>query len=141
MSIQGSGGFGGNSLSSCGRRHPQDSQASLTFPEDCPTAGHVVDLIITDERRIQVLDTPRMMTLHDDVMRTIVEIPESQLKSLDRLCRRDRISRAEAIRRAVARMVNEQRPMEDGMSGAFGIWKHRAGDVRSLRTQLRGEWR
>jgi hypothetical protein len=38
-------------------------------------------------------------------------------------------------------MVNDQRPMEGGMSGAFGIWKHRVGDVRSLRTQLRGEWR
>ncbi|MHB1308011.1 MAG: ribbon-helix-helix domain-containing protein [Limisphaerales bacterium] len=74
-------------------------------------------------------------------MRTIVEIPESQLKSLSKLCRRERISRAEAIRRAVAKMLNDQPPIEDGMSGAFGIWRHRAGDVRSLLNQLRGEWR
>ena len=82
-----------------------------------------------------------MMTFCDDVMRTIVEIPESQLKGLSRLCRRERISRAEAIRRAVAKLLNDQRPMEDEMSGAFGIWKHRAGDVRSLLNRLRGEWR
>jgi metal-responsive CopG/Arc/MetJ family transcriptional regulator len=81
------------------------------------------------------------MTLCDACMRTIVEIAESQLKSLSKLCRREQISRAEAIRRAVAKMLNEQRPMEDGMSGAFGIWKHRAGDARDLLNQLRGEWR
>ena len=46
-----------------------------------------------------------MMTFCDDVMRTIVEIPESQLKGLSRLCRRERISRAEAIRRAVAKLL------------------------------------
>jgi len=74
-------------------------------------------------------------------MRTIVELPESQLKSLSSLCRRERISRAEAIRRAVAKMLNDQKPMEGGMSGAFGIWKNRAGKARSLLSQLRGEWR
>ena len=88
-----------------------------------------------------MLDNPLMMTLYDDLMRTIVEIPESQLKSLSKLCRRERISRAEAIRRAVAKMLNDQRPIEDGMSGAFGILKHRAGDARGLLNQLRGEWR
>lgn len=89
----------------------------------------------------RMLDNPPMMTLRDDFMRTIVEIPESQLKSLSKLCRRERISRAEAIRRAVAKMLDDQRPMEDGMSGAFGMWKHRRGDVRSLLHQLREEWR
>jgi metal-responsive CopG/Arc/MetJ family transcriptional regulator len=88
-----------------------------------------------------MLDNPPVITLCDDFMRTIVEIPEAQLKSLSQLCRRERISRAEAIRRAVAKMLNDQRPMEDGMSGAFGIWKHRAGDVRGTLDQLRGEWR
>jgi hypothetical protein len=67
-------------------------------------------------------------------MRTIVEVPESQLKSLALLCQRERISRAEAIRRAVAK------PLDNAMAGAFGIWKDRAGDARKLLEQLRGEW-
>lgn len=81
-----------------------------------------------------------MMTLRDDVMRTIIELPESQMKSLSLLCRRERISRAEAIRRAVAKLLDEQKPMESGMSGAFGIWRDRASDARELNEQLRGEW-
>ena len=82
-----------------------------------------------------------MMTLSDNVMRTIVELPESQLKGLSSLCRRERISRAEAVRRAVARLLEEQKPTEDGMADAFGIWKDKASDVRKLRERLRGEWR
>ena len=82
-----------------------------------------------------------MMTLHDDVMRTIIELPDSQLESLSQLCRREKISRAEAIRRAVDKLLDEQKPMENAMAGAFGIWKDRAGHVRELREQLRGEWR
>ena len=74
-------------------------------------------------------------------MRTIVELPESLLESLSLLCRRDRISRAEAIRRAVAKLLTEENPSEGGMAGAFGIWKDRAGDARKLRAQLREEWR
>lgn len=92
-------------------------------------------------RPIRMLDNRLMMMSPDDVMRTIVEIPESQLKSLALLCRRERISRAEAIRRAVAMMLDDQQPVEDGMAAAFGIWEHRTGDVRSLLNQLRGEWR
>lgn len=74
-------------------------------------------------------------------MRTIVELPESQLKSLSLLCQRQRISRAEAIRRAVAKLLDEQKPLDNAMAGAFGIWKDRAGDARKLLEQLRGEWR
>lgn len=82
-----------------------------------------------------------MMTLSDDFMRTIIEIPESQLMGLKQFCRRERISRAEAIRRAVDRMLKDQSPKEDGVSEAFGIWRHRAEQVRGLRNQLREEWR
>jgi metal-responsive CopG/Arc/MetJ family transcriptional regulator len=74
-------------------------------------------------------------------MRTIVELPEAQRKGLLALCRREQISRAEAIRRAVARLLDEQKPVEDGMSAAFGIWKNRADEARGLVRQLREEWR
>lgn len=81
------------------------------------------------------------MTLYDDVMRTIIELPESQLQSLSLFCQRERISRAEAVRRAVARLLDEQRqPVANAVPGAFGIWKDRADNARNLREQLRGEW-
>jgi metal-responsive CopG/Arc/MetJ family transcriptional regulator len=71
----------------------------------------------------------------------LIELPDSQLERLSVLCRREKISRAEAIRRAVDKLLDEQKPMENAMAGAFGIWKDRAGQVRELREQLRGEWR
>lgn len=80
------------------------------------------------------------MTLYDDVMRTIVELPQEQLKGLSSLCRRERISRAEAIRRAVGQMLEGQKAAETGIPGAFGIWKHRAKKARRLQRRLREEW-
>ena len=74
-------------------------------------------------------------------MRMIVEIPNSQLDSLALLCRRERISRADAIRWEVDKLLDEQKPMGNAMAGAFGIWNDKAGQVRTLREQLRGEWR
>ena len=41
-------------------------------------------------------------------MRTIIELPGEQVDALDALCRRDGISRAEAIRRAVAMLVRAE---------------------------------
>ncbi len=35
-----------------------------------------------------------MMTLYDDRMRTIFEIPDEKVKELDRLCKAQKISRA-----------------------------------------------
>ena len=57
------------------------------------------------------------------------------------LCRRERISRAEAIRRAVAKLLDDEQPTAGGMAGAFGLWKDRAAEARKLRDDLREEWR
>ncbi len=45
------------------------------------------------------------MTYYDDAMRTIVDLPDEQVEALAELCEREKISRAEAIRRAVAAML------------------------------------
>ncbi|MEO5894164.1 MAG: ribbon-helix-helix protein, CopG family [Vicinamibacterales bacterium] len=50
----------------------------------------------------------RMMTCYDDALRTIIDLPEDQLQALDGICRRDDISRAEAIRQAVALLVRQR---------------------------------
>jgi len=50
-----------------------------------------------------------MMTMHDNSMRTIVDIPDEQLGALARLCEKQEISRAEAVRRAVDRLIKESK--------------------------------
>jgi metal-responsive CopG/Arc/MetJ family transcriptional regulator len=72
-------------------------------------------------------------------MRTIIELPEEQLAGLDAWCRREGISRAEAIRRAVATMLAERAKGE--AAGAFGIWRERAAEALAEQEQIRNEWR
>ena len=77
------------------------------------------------------------MTWYDDVMRTIIEIPPAQLEVLDALCEREGISRAEAVRRAVAEHL--QRHQSDP-TRAFGLWRDRPIDGVEYQRRLRGEW-
>ena len=70
-----------------------------------------------------------------------MELPDEQLRGLTALCRREKISRAEAVRRAVAGLLEEQKPGGDGLAQAFGLWKGRPINSRQYVEQLRGEWR
>lgn len=80
-----------------------------------------------------------MMTCYDDAMRTIIDLPHDQLEALDGICRRESISRAEAIRQAVALLVRERGASTSGV--AFGLWSDR-GPIDGVRYQerLRREW-
>jgi hypothetical protein len=71
-------------------------------------------------------------------MRTIIEVPEAQLDALDALCRRENISRAEAIRRAVAAYVG--RASAAARASAFGLWRDRGIDALAYERGLRAEW-
>jgi hypothetical protein len=71
-------------------------------------------------------------------MRTIIELPGDQIEALDTLCRRDGISRAEAIRRAVGRHLEAERAAEPGR--AFGLWRARPVDGLRYERRLRREW-
>ena len=78
------------------------------------------------------------MTWYDDAMRTIVEIPDSQLEVLDAFCRRERISRAEAVRRALAEPLRTRR--EADPDRAFGLWRGRTADGVAFERRIRREW-
>jgi len=78
------------------------------------------------------------MTSYDDVMRTIVELPETQLEALGDLCRREGISRAEAVRRAVADMLTRERAARPNQ--AFGLWRAKPVDALAYQRKLRREW-
>ncbi len=71
-------------------------------------------------------------------VRTIVDLPPEQLGALARLCEVLQISRAEAVRRAVDRLLKES--SIDQKEVGFGIWRHRCQDSRKLVDLLRDEW-
>ena len=71
-------------------------------------------------------------------MRTIVDLPDEQLGALARLCEKQKISRAEAVRRAVDRLIKESKP--DQKDVGFGIWKHKNIESRRFVEKLRNEW-
>lgn len=83
-----------------------------------------------------------MMKRNDDAMRTIVELPDAQVHALARLCRKEGISRAEAIRRAVNGLVASQEAAEsqESLRAAFGLWQGRQPDGRGYVQALRTEW-
>jgi hypothetical protein len=56
--------------------------------------------------------------------RTIVDIPAAQLVEIDRLCKLMGISRAEAVRRALATFAQGH---VDVTPEAFGLWASRRG--------------
>lgn len=80
-----------------------------------------------------------MMTL----MRTIVDLPEKQIKALDLYRKKEGISRAEAVRRAVAAFVPalERKRIDFTAHPAFGSSKKfRKEDSVTTVRRLREEW-
>jgi metal-responsive CopG/Arc/MetJ family transcriptional regulator len=71
-------------------------------------------------------------------MRTIIDLPPNQVVSLDEICKRERLSRAEVIRRAVAQYIQKHRlcPSDE----AFGLWRDREVEGVSYQRKLRREW-
>ena len=70
-------------------------------------------------------------------MRTIIELSEKALKALSEICEREKISRAEAIRRAVEAYTSRKAPTTDE---AFGIWRSRNLDSLKYQEALRADW-
>lgn len=79
-----------------------------------------------------------MMMSYVIIMRTIVDIPQTVLNELDDLARREDISRAEVMRRAMAEYVASRRSSRG--DAAFGIWKSKMIDALTYEDDLRGEW-
>lgn len=69
--------------------------------------------------------------------RTIVEVPEDQLREVGRICNALKISRAEAVRRGLNEFIRQhQSVQEDG----FGLWKGDGGSATDLTDAIRGQW-
>jgi len=77
-------------------------------------------------------------------MRTIIELPDEQVRALADYCARERISRAEAVRRAVSRLMDDpaqsKARRKAALEAAFGMWKDRGIDAVEYQRALRAEW-
>jgi hypothetical protein len=70
-------------------------------------------------------------------MRTLVDIPDRQIDELTMICETKKVSRAEAIRQAIAAYVEKNKP---AAPAAFGLWKGREIDGLAYQEQVRSEW-
>jgi predicted transcriptional regulator len=79
-----------------------------------------------------------MITLYDDNMRTIIDVPDEMIDSLDQMRRPEKKSRAALIREAIAEYLeqNTRAPSER----AFGLWRDQPGDSVEVQRRLRDEW-
>lgn len=70
-------------------------------------------------------------------MRTLIDIPEKQIKELTAISQAEKVSRAEVIRKAIAYYLEKKKPQSDD---AFGLWKDRNIDGLAYQEQARSEW-
>jgi metal-responsive CopG/Arc/MetJ family transcriptional regulator len=71
-------------------------------------------------------------------MRTLVDIPEQQIRALAELCERSNQPRAELIRQAIAEYLANH-PLVDA-DDAFGLWGTAVTDGLKYQKKVRAEW-
>ncbi|MDN5753997.1 MAG: ribbon-helix-helix domain-containing protein [Nitrosospira sp.] len=70
-------------------------------------------------------------------MRTLIDIPDKQIKELAVICKAEKLSRSEAVRQALTAYLEKKKP---GKADAFGIWKDREVDGLTYQKKMREEW-
>jgi hypothetical protein len=70
-------------------------------------------------------------------MRTLGDIPDTQIEDLMRISKAEKVSRAEIIRRAIAIFIEMKKP--DTVK-AFGLWKEHEVDGLAYQERLCSEW-
>ena len=71
-------------------------------------------------------------------MRTIVDLPDEQIRALKRMSESEHSSRAELVRRAIDEYLARHLP-EQG-DDAFGLWRQRKVDGLTYQKRARDEW-
>ncbi|MBB5574679.1 MULTISPECIES: CopG family transcriptional regulator [Rhizobium] len=71
-------------------------------------------------------------------MRTLVDIGDPEVKALDRLAQREKMSRAALIRKAINDFL--ARNNADIEAEAFGLWGDRKIDGLAYQENMRSEW-
>ena len=71
-------------------------------------------------------------------MRTLVDIPEADLKQLNRLSKKKKVSRAHLVRCAISNYLNAQ--SKDSLDEFFGLWADCKIDGLEYQLKMRAEW-
>jgi metal-responsive CopG/Arc/MetJ family transcriptional regulator len=71
-------------------------------------------------------------------MRTLVDIPEDDVRALDEIGRRRRVSRARVIRAALSEYLD--RNAASHQNEAFGLWGEGGEDGVEYQKRIRAEW-
>ncbi|MCC2689436.1 MAG: transcriptional regulator CopG-like protein [Rhizobiaceae bacterium] len=71
-------------------------------------------------------------------MRALVDIDERQIKELDLLARKQKLSRAALIREAVSDYLDKRAAITE--QNAFGLWGERKIDGLAYQKKVRREW-
>lgn len=71
-------------------------------------------------------------------MRTLIDLPEDELRQLARVGEIEKRSRASLVREAVAEYLVRRSP--DGGVSAFGLWGKRKFDGLAYQRKVRAEW-
>jgi hypothetical protein len=76
-------------------------------------------------------------------MRTTIDLRPDQIERLGRYCARNRISQAEAIRKAVDALLppDDEAELREALDSTFGMWADRT-DIDGVEYQraLRAQW-
>ena len=71
-------------------------------------------------------------------MRTIIEVPDELIQTLDQIGQRENCSRAALIREAIVEYL--QQKTNSSVESAFGLWKDKGCDGVEYQNTLRSEW-
>ena len=69
--------------------------------------------------------------------RTIIDIPDKQLREIDRVCLALKISRAEAVRRGIAAFLERNQAVEEN---GYGLWRESKVEAKDLLESIRAKW-
>jgi predicted transcriptional regulator len=71
-------------------------------------------------------------------MRTVIDVPDKLIESLDQLGGAAQTSRAALIREAIVEFLRHKAVPQ--AEAAFGLWRQRQKDGLRYQTEVRGEW-
>ncbi len=71
-------------------------------------------------------------------MRTLIDLPDSDVEALDQIGERRQMSRAKVVRQAVREFL--QKNVLANRDEAFGLWRDRDVDGLEYQRRLREEW-
>ena len=71
-------------------------------------------------------------------MRTLVDIPDTDLRKLNRISKSRKVSRAQLVRTAISDYLQKEKV--DSLDKLAGIWADRDIDGLDYQLAMRGEW-